>query len=394
MLLFEGLSSAQGQRLEALQLRLLRRRTAFSAPDFEFLAQRCLQLSQAAQLPHQAFQERLKDQEQSLPPPEPGLHPGGWFLAQEEERLWGLRLDLEAQLLSLSERMKVQGLSDPKAQLRLRSLNPLSLSLDSPIWVQEAQAAQAAYGGKRLLLIFSLLSLLLLSLFGLLSWRRERSLLSLKAEFVATVSHELRTPLASLQLMAETLERRLKGLPKARDYPSRMLRELEGLSFLVENILSFNRLESGRWRLQIRPLRLENLLRQAEERLRAQSPLELLWEQGGEAHLKGDPELLLLLLLNLGRNACQYVQRRPLQIWVQILEGPRLRFRDNGPGIPPALRPKLFQAFHRGETGRGSGLGLAICRRIMELHGGSIQLMESGPEGSCFELRFRKGGGG
>jgi len=79
------------------------------------------------------------------------------------------------------------------------------------------------------------------------------------------VSHDLRTPLASIRLQAETLMRRLRGNPEARDYPERIVRDVDGLSFLVENILSFNRLEHGGWQ----PRRADVSLRELVGGLRA-----------------------------------------------------------------------------------------------------------------------------
>ena len=112
--------------------------------------------------------------------------------------------------------------------------------------------------------------------------------------------------------------------------------------------------------------------------------------------LQGDSELLGLLLANLGRNACIYNERDPVKLCLTAEPRGRelvLHFDDNGIGVPPAERDRIFGEFYRapdpsGRGVRGSGLGLAMCRRIMRLHGGRIRLARSGPEGSAFELRF------
>ena len=72
------------------------------------------------------------------------------------------------------------------------------------------------------------------------------------------MSHELRTPLSAIRALAETLERRVGGQPGAGNYPSRIVAEADGLGRLVENILSFNRLDKGRWESRREPVPLES----------------------------------------------------------------------------------------------------------------------------------------
>jgi signal transduction histidine kinase len=224
---------------------------------------------------------------------------------------------------------------------------------------------------------------------------RRARYLALQADFVSTVSHELRTPLASMRVMAETLERKLEGHAPAKDYPARMVHAVDGLSLLVENILSFNRLEKGRWQPRRTRVPLASLRAVLEDDAAHALGVEVQQSFDGfeGLSLRADDELVRILVLNLLRNAWRYTERSPVKVrWEATREGGlvRLRVTDNGVGIPREAWETVFEAFHRLENERGrasgSGLGLAVCRRVAELHGGRLRVASSSPEGTTFEL--------
>jgi signal transduction histidine kinase len=231
---------------------------------------------------------------------------------------------------------------------------------------------------------------------GYLTYRRRHRFLALKGDFVSAVSHELRTPLASIRLMAETLERRTRDVPGVRDYPARIVRDIDGLGFLVENILSFNRLSRGKWKPQRESVRLGDVVARlaAERDLWARRAAELTGDDLDRVVLRADRDLLKLLLTNLLRNACSYNERDPARVRLSAVPRPAggwiVRVGDNGVGIPTAEHERIFDDFYRAREGseRGSGLGLAICRKVMEAHGGSVRVAESSPAGTTFELCF------
>jgi signal transduction histidine kinase len=115
-----------------------------------------------------------------------------------------------------------------------------------------------------------------------------------------------------------------------------------------------------------------------------------------EEELWADPSLLRLLFSNLGRNACAYNRRNPVELSVRAHEvaghGCTVLFGDNGIGIPESEWENVFQDFYRlnqpGPEVHGSGLGLALCRRIMHVHGGTLRIASSGPQGTTFALIF------
>jgi two-component system sensor histidine kinase SenX3 len=185
-------------------------------------------------------------------------------------------------------------------------------------------------------------------------------------------------------------------VPDARDYPARLLRDIDGMSFLVENILSFNRLTRGRSRPRSDTVSLSELVTSACDDARERTARSVaLAANVGDASVRGDPELLRLLFRNLAVNAVSYNERDPeirVDLGTRPDRGVEVLFRDNGVGIGSEEREAVFEDFHRGNAAamaRGTGLGLALCRRIMALHGGTIAVADSDAGGTTFSLRFR-----
>jgi signal transduction histidine kinase len=279
----------------------------------------------------------------------------------------------------------------------VQPLATLGVAVDLPLWAAAEADIARRYGLKTgLVAACAALAAAIVVLAGVAQHRKYR-FVELKSDFVATVSHELRTPLASIRLLAESLERRAGAVPEARDYPQRIVQAADGLHFLVENILSFNRIDKGRWAPRPALLRLEELAASLRQELAAAQgagvELEL---TGGEVALYADPQLLRLLLSNLARNACAYNQRSPVRLHLGGARAPggrvELRLQDNGLGIPPAEWERVFQDFYRLERPEhevhGSGLGLALCRKIMQVHAGHIRIAASSPEGTTFLMSF------
>lgn len=268
------------------------------------------------------------------------------------------------------------------------------LHVSSPRFdAQHAEVRRALVLKLALLAVTALLGVSVVALSRLALRRREESIAA-QRDFIATVSHELRTPLATVRLLAETLERKLPPDGPAKDYPRRLVAASDGLTFLVENILSFNRLEAGRWTPRREAFSLTSLEAAVRDdcALFVDVDVSLSFtglETMAPHHL--DAELLRIALLNLTRNALKYTTRRPVQLSLSGHdEGDVavLRVRDNGPGIAAEERERVFEAFHRVSAKRGSGLGLAVARRIAALHRGTLRITASSDEGTTFELRL------
>lgn len=227
---------------------------------------------------------------------------------------------------------------------------------------------------------------------------RELEFSQLKSDFVSNVSHELKTPLALIRMFAETLEMgRAKTPEKVQEYYRIIMRESERLTHLINNVLDFSRIESGR---KTYDLRLDDLADVVRDTLRAYS--YELDKQGFtvETDIPDEvPETLLdrnaiaLALLNLLSNAVKYTaDDKRIRVTLAERNGAlALEVADHGIGIDKADLDKVFEKFFRGrdervrET-RGSGLGLAIVKHSIEAHGGSIAVASEKGKGSTFTI--------
>jgi signal transduction histidine kinase len=411
-LLRTGLTSARGARLEGLQRELLNNRSRFTKPDLLFLRDRIVDLCEPHNVLYADFSDRAAE--------EPGrvlelpdelnepmlLYKGRWYVEPaRDQKVYGIAVKLPAVLDEITSAMReraIIGRDDEvsgKLTASASAVSNIALEIESATWEPAIAKVHDRYELKAALEV--VIAALVFSIMGLaaLVYRRRHRFLELKSDFVSAVSHELRTPLASIRLMAETLERRTKDMPKARDYPSRIIKDVDGLSFLVENILSFNRLSRGRWTPKLREVRLADIIDRIDEERdhwARKKPAEVTRANLEEAAFTVDPDLVQLLLTNLARNACQYNEQDTAQVrFAASRDGDAwvVHVSDNGVGIPETEVERIFDDFYRAGSGkktgeRGSGLGLAICRKIMEAHGGTISVASTSSRGTTFELRF------
>lgn len=407
--------------VEGLQRQVLRARSRLSRDDLTYLCEEVATLSHAGQVPVGEFEARCRETLGSSPLTEatalaeldrgvfvvssPLPAPRGegqgegrsWYVHSTREGVLGVQVDLRASTASLEARMRQQGLLEPIDTLQLlagagvQAASAASVAVLAPRFARAAAQRERAFTVKTAMVFVTFLLGAGIVVVAVVAQRRKHRFVELKSRFVSTVSHELRTPLASLRLMAETLERRLDGAPAAKDYPSRIVAEVDGLAFLVENILSFNRLEKGKWTARRARFPLSRLQPVLEEDARAYAGAKVeLSFSGFEREVNADADLLRLALLNLLRNACRYNARDPVTVRLEAT-GRGLRLTDNGVGLAHEHWETVFQEFERpavprGRGGGGSGLGLALCRRIARLHGGTLVIVDSSPAGTTFEL--------
>jgi len=370
--LLRGLLRDGFQGQDGLQRRILRGRTQLEPQALARLCARVALLSRQAQVPADDFEARCSEapvSDAELPDLEGPSQQPGWYVEREGSLVRGLRVDLDRERAEVREQMRTLGLAD------------------AGDWEAATSRARALFRLKAGLLgLVGALGLLAAGLVHV-AQRRKQRFVELKEDFVAAVSHELKTPLASMRVMAETLEARLEGNAQAKDYPERLVAEVDGLTALIENILSYNRVDKGRWAPHLQRVELSALKAVLSE---DQPKAKLSFDGFDGAVLEADAELLKLCLLNLLRNACRYNTRDPVEIRFSF-DGSTLRVSDNGIGIPEEQHERVFEDFVRLKAvpRAGTGLGLSLCRRIMQMHSGTIAIERSGPEGTTFALRFR-----
>jgi signal transduction histidine kinase/ActR/RegA family two-component response regulator len=208
----------------------------------------------------------------------------------------------------------------------------------------------------------------------------------LKSEFLANMSHELRTPLNSIIGFSELLRNDLGAVLALRhlEYIDDIWRSGRHLLGLINDILDLSKIESGHLALNLETVAPEEALKEACELVRpsaGKKHIRLVVTVIARQALRADRAKLRQVLLNLLSNAIKFSpEAAPIEVTAE--DGPgvvRLAVRDHGPGIAEGLRARLFQPFVQGEdplvkTHQGTGLGLAISKRIVEQHGGRIDV--------------------
>jgi signal transduction histidine kinase len=225
----------------------------------------------------------------------------------------------------------------------------------------------------------------------------EREIARLKDDFVSTVSHELRTPLTSI-IGSLTLLR--TGAVGALPEQAGMLidvarRNGDRLSRLINDLLDMDKLQSGKLDLHVRPVDVGDLLR---ESVQQNEPYATGYGVGLTLVLPEEPisanvdtDRMLQVLANLISNAAKFAPNGS-KVGIGVALRPqalRISISDQGPGISPEFRDRLFTRFAQdGETAAksGTGLGLAISKGIVEQHGGSLSLNSDTTIGATFDI--------
>lgn len=244
--------------------------------------------------------------------------------------------------------------------------------------------------GPRVALVIGL-ALALLSGVAVMAWRAV-ALSRMREEFTHAVSHELRTPLANIHLYAETLLLERIHEPAARRAALETItRETRRLGGMVENVLATARMARAEATLRPTPDRMGRLV---HEVLDAFQPLFLSRSIDVEVELIGeevatiDGDAMRRILVNLIDNAIRHgPEGQQLRVIIDhVGDEVLIVVEDEGPGIPPEERERVWHPYARGETG-GSGLGLAVVRHLARLHGGDAEIRE-GSAGARVEVRL------
>jgi two-component system phosphate regulon sensor histidine kinase PhoR len=226
---------------------------------------------------------------------------------------------------------------------------------------------------------------------------RLKQLENTRQEFVANVSHELRTPLSLIKGYVETLLDGAKDNPEVSvKFLQTIERHADRLTFLIEDLLTISKIESGQIALNLQSFALQPVVGKLLEELEspaAQKKAQLTNTVPSDCWVRADSERVQQVLSNLIVNAIKYgrlegaivVRARELGDKIEV------SVEDNGPGIPPEALERVFERFYRVDKARsreqgGTGLGLSIVKHIVQHHGGEVWARSELGKGSTFRF--------
>jgi signal transduction histidine kinase/DNA-binding NarL/FixJ family response regulator len=228
----------------------------------------------------------------------------------------------------------------------------------------------------------------------------------MKDEFLAVVSHELRTPLNAILGWSQLLHRGALDEPSLAQGMSAIERNARSQARIIDDVLDVSRIIQGKLRLDVQPLGLRAIVREAVDVVRPAADAKAIRLHADFAtapdripetsdEVVGDPERLRQVVWNLLSNAVKFT---PEGGRVDVTLAPtadgqlELRVSDTGKGIDPRFLPHVFERFRQADSSStrahgGLGLGLAIVRHLVELHGGSVSGASDGPDrGATFTV--------
>jgi len=227
---------------------------------------------------------------------------------------------------------------------------------------------------------------------------REAEVARLQTDFVNKVSHDLRTPLTSIRMFVETLQLgRISDPARQSEALEIIADETARLSSLINRLLDWARMESGRRSYQLRRQRVDGIVDaalQAFEPQRLAGNVEVTRSvEAGLPEVWADAQALTEALLNLLNNAHKYTGREKRIALIARKQGGAvlLTVQDNGPGIARREQKRIFDKFYRGEDPvtreiEGTGLGLAMVKHIVGAHAGKVSVESELGKGAAFTI--------
>ena len=223
----------------------------------------------------------------------------------------------------------------------------------------------------------------------------------MRREFVANVSHELRTPLTNIRSYAETLADGIGDIPPGmeKNFLGVILNESDRMTHIVQDLLTLSRFDSGRSELKLEKFPFGAAVRDIcnavlmEVQRRGHTLTLNLPDQLPD--IVADRDRVLQVMMNIVSNAIKYTPdggrihisagRNALRVWMEV--------SDNGIGIPPQDRPRIFERFYRVDKARsresgGTGLGLSIAKEIVDRHEGIIALVDRPGPGTTIRVEL------
>ena len=218
---------------------------------------------------------------------------------------------------------------------------------------------------------------------------KQKTRLAGLGEAVAKINHDLRNILASAQILTDRLE--TSQDPMVAKTAPKLLRSLDRATALCERTLEFGKAEE--LEPERRRVMLPTFLAEVQDHLNLAHSENVKIEVASEpdAYVEADPDQLYRIVYNLARNAAQALEATGKGGTVALSarrfdEKAEIDVIDDGPGMPVVARENLFKAFKGGVRKGGSGLGLAIALELARGHGGTVELVDSTTDGTCFRV--------
>lgn len=227
---------------------------------------------------------------------------------------------------------------------------------------------------------------------------------TMRKEFVANVSHELRTPITNIRSYAETLGENPDLPPDTTaSFLGVILSESDRMTHIVQDLLTLSRFDSGHSELNLTTFPFAGLLEESCQAMRIEAQRRghtlRLEGTGGLPAIRADRERISQVVMNVLSNAIKYTPDggrivltagcTPDRVWLEVA--------DNGIGIPPEDRDRIFERFYRVDKARsresgGTGLGLSIAQEIVRQHQGSLTLVDRPGPGTTLRLELKREG--
>jgi len=223
-----------------------------------------------------------------------------------------------------------------------------------------------------------------------------------QSNFIDSVTHELKSPIASMKLYLQTMLRHPVSEEERAGFCTLMLEDIDRLNHLINQMLDAGRLEAGRTEGKVEDLDLAAVVEECAEitRTRNRTPRESIRLDLEPCPMRAAPARVGMVVRNILDNAVKYAGKPPrVDVTVRAEDGKRARLRiaDNGPGIPPGARRRIFKRFVRlgSELEReqpGTGLGLYVANAIVRRMGGRIRVKDRlEGTGAVFEVVLPRG---
>lgn len=217
-----------------------------------------------------------------------------------------------------------------------------------------------------------------------------------RRDFVANISHELKTPVGAIALLAETIGDVADEPEHVRTFADKLVTESDRLTTLIRDIIELSRLQDAEGLGEPELLAAEDVVTAAADRSHVEAEdrgIEVRTDCDPDAKIYGDRELLTTAVRNLVGNAIRYSNSGSVvNIRSSLSNGwVRIAVEDEGVGVSPEQRDRIFERFYRGDEARtrdtgGSGLGLSIVKHVAADHGGRVDLVSEQGQGSTFTL--------